>query len=108
MVKPITPQEAHDAHEESIPHEVITAFNHLIKTNWNPTSLSAVVPQDAVAKLAAEALDVTEGVLYDHHWLDVEDLFRAAGWDVEYDKPGYNESYTASFTFRRKKKIGRK
>ncbi len=32
-------------------------------------------------------------------WLNVEELYRAQGWTVTYDKPGYNESYPATFTF---------
>lgn len=37
-------------------------------------------------------------------WLNVEYLFRAAGWEVQYDKPGYNETYEAYFTFSKKVK----
>ena len=38
-------------------------------------------------------------------WLDVEDVYRKAGWEVIYDAPGYNESfYEPSFEFRIKNK----
>ena len=36
-------------------------------------------------------------------WLDVEGIYRKAGWDVEYDSPGYCEDYPATFKFRKKK-----
>lgn len=31
----------------------------------------------------------------DHGWLDLEDIYRDEGWTVEYDSPGYNETYEA-------------
>lgn len=33
------------------------------------------------------------------HWLNFEGAYRRAGWKVEFDKPGYNESYPATFKF---------
>lgn len=36
-------------------------------------------------------------------WLDFEVVYEEAGWDVVYDKPGYNESYGANFTFKAKR-----
>lgn len=42
--------------------------------------------------------------MLDREHLDVEDVYRAAGWEVTYDKPGYNETYDATFTFRSAKK----
>jgi len=38
--------------------------------------------------------------IFDKGWLNVEEVYRAAGWAVEYDKPGFNESYSATFTFK--------
>lgn len=37
--------------------------------------------------------------IFDKHWLDIEDTYRKAGWNVEYDKPGYCENYDAYFVF---------
>jgi hypothetical protein len=31
--------------------------------------------------------------------MDVEDVYQKAGWEVEFDKPGYNEDYEANFKF---------
>jgi hypothetical protein len=31
--------------------------------------------------------------------LDIEPIYREAGWIVEYDKPAYCENYDANFTF---------
>jgi hypothetical protein len=38
-------------------------------------------------------------VIFDNHWLDIEDHYRKAGWKVTYDKPSYYEDYDAFFKF---------
>jgi hypothetical protein len=43
-----------------------------------------------------------ETVIFDKHYLDVEDIYRGVGWIVEYDRPGYSEGYEPYFTFRKK------
>jgi len=103
-VRPITPETVRDQHTSLIPEEVIEAFNEMIAEEWN--GHSAKVKQDAVMarillKLATneEYRDVTRDQVFTRRWLDVEDTFRHAGWEVEYDKPAYNETYTATFTF---------
>jgi hypothetical protein len=40
---------------------------------------------------------------FKNHWLDIEDTYREQGWTVEYDSPGYNESYDAYFVFSHQK-----
>jgi len=45
---------------------------------------------------------LTRQGMYDKGWMDVEDAYRKAGWDVDFDKPGYNETYEANFTFSKK------
>jgi len=41
--------------------------------------------------------------IFEKNFLDFESVFRNVGWSVEYDKPGYCESYDAFFTFKKKK-----
>ena len=41
--------------------------------------------------------------LFDNHYLDIEPAYRNAGWKVEFDKPGYNETYDSYFVFSKKK-----
>lgn len=93
-IKPITPTEVASA---KIPDEVIKAFNDLIVAEWD--GYSAVIHQDEICTLVAERLKVKRQTVFANKWLDVEDIFRQAGWKVEYDKPGYNETYEATFTF---------
>lgn len=106
-VKPISPKEARIKKQAAIPDFVIEAFNKLIVENMS-VSGTATIQQDAVmdlimahskleTPLAPEAF--TRQDVYSRRWLDVEDLYRKQGWNVKYDKPGYNESYNAFFEF---------
>jgi hypothetical protein len=71
----------------------------LIVEDWNGSS--ATVMQPEAAKRIAKALGITTSEAFKRGLLDVEDAYRKAGWKVEYDKPGYNETYEASFKFRK-------
>lgn len=96
MTNPIRPSEV-VAHKATVlPDKVIEVFNHLIAVNFSEGR--ARVTQDAVVEsLTAAGIDRSE--IFAKHYLDVEDIYAAAGWKVEYDKPGFNESYAANFIF---------
>ena len=96
MTEPIRPQDI-----KSIkPDEVIEVFNELIQKYWDGTQ--ARFRQDEAVKLVSTKMNKAPKFLFDHHYLDIEDLYRQSGWMVEYDKPGYNESYPPTFTFSKK------
>ena len=102
MSGPISPGDVAGRKTSSIPEQVFEAFNTLIVKRWSGNS--AVVRQDeAVKAIMALMPVVTRSDVFTESWLDVEAAYRRAGWNVEYDKPGYNESYEATFTFSRKK-----
>jgi hypothetical protein len=102
-VKPIKPSEVQGKKNETIPDVVIDAFNRLIIEGLNASGTSSTVRQDeAVALIKKSDPKLTNSVLVDKGWLDIEDLYRRAGWEVSYDKPGYNESYPATFKFSKK------
>lgn len=99
-IRPVRPEEVVDLQKKLIPPEVIETFNRFIGS----TVLNgrAVVKQrEVVDALAEKGLD--RSAIYDNGWLNVEDIYRDAGWKVVYDKPGYNESYPPTFTFTAKK-----
>jgi hypothetical protein len=103
-VKPISPKALTEARKKPdfFPPEVIEAFNELITKNFNGGE--AHVGQDEVCRLARSKMakrgrKVSSDEIFDNGWMDIEPLFRANGWKVEYDKPGYNESYEAFFVF---------
>jgi hypothetical protein len=100
MSGPIKPKEVQEQREASIPEEVFEVFNDLIKKNWS--GHSATVMQGDAAHLICQKLNITSTKLYENGWMDVENAYRKAGWKVEYDKPGYNETYEANYRFTKK------
>ena len=100
-MKPITPDEVTEGKLKYMPPEVIKVFNELISKHY--LNGVAVVPQgEIVGRLSNIGFSRT--TIFENNLLDVEPLYEAAGWNVTYDKPGYNETYEASFTFRKKRK----
>ena len=102
MAGPITPDEvAALKREVVIPERVFDAFNELIAKHWN--GRTAKFKQDDVVELIlrkyGRSKSVTRNSIYANHWLDVEPIYREAGWKVIYDRPGYNETYSATFEF---------
>ena len=99
-VEPLKPADVVDAKESSMPDAVMDVWNtHIAKNFLNG---KAHILQDAVIVDLMHALDVSRAQVFATGWLDIEDIFRAVGWRVDYDKPGYNEDYAASFTFTKK------
>jgi hypothetical protein len=58
-----------------------------------------VVGQGHAVRVLTDRLEVTRDDVYDKGWLNIEPVYAEFGWVVEYDKPGYNESYDATFEF---------
>ena len=105
-VKPISPAEAEKGHRGTIPDSIINAFNKLIVKHYKPISKESVVKQDEVLDMVCGGHDsgkLKRADVFNNHWLDVEDIYREQGWNVEYDKPAYNETYDAYFVFSVKK-----
>lgn len=98
-VTALKPEEVVKARKESLPNAALEAFNQLITENFNGHG-ATVYQKDVVALMVEKGLDRDE--IYQRGWLDVEDIYRQAGWKVIYDKPGYNENYEAFFTFSKK------
>ena len=95
-MRAITPAQARKQKKFVIPDFVLQAFNELIVKNLQNGS-SRFVQDEVVRRIKEDLEDEAE---FDYDWLDVEPVYEEAGWKVEYDKPGYNETYPASFTFR--------
>ena len=98
MSGPIKPSEVRQHKTDALPEEVFIPFNDCIAPATG-TDLSAVVKQRDVAVRIAAAMSITTAEVVQRHYLDVEGSYRAEGWDVEYNKPGYNEMYDATFRF---------
>ena len=93
MTKPIRPQDV----KGEVPNVVIEIFNMLINKKFSGSS--AVIYQKEVVKILVEEHSMNSDEIFDRCYLDVEEIYRKAGWRVVYDKPAYNESYDAYWVF---------
>ena len=98
VTTPITPSEVKSLKLTGIPDQVINVVNELIVANWSNHTNRAVVKQDDILTRLTTG-ETTRQDIVSAGWLDFEDLYRKQGWIVSYDKPGYNESYSAFFEF---------
>ena len=90
--------------KSSIPDEVIEAFNELIVENWKKDS-ATIKQKDAVARIIEKLPEFKDKSteLFELGYLDVEKIFRNAGWVVKYESPDRGDSdFFAFFTFRKK------
>lgn len=99
-VKPVSPDEVLQLKTETIPDVVFETFNELIVERAQRGTI-VISQSEVVDKLVERGLERSE--IFNRHWLDIEDAYKAAGWQVLYDKPGYNESYEATWTFSKKR-----
>lgn len=96
MANPIRPEEVAARKQLVMPDAVLETFNELITRDFSGGV--ATVRQDEVVRLLV-AKGFFRVTIFGNGWLNVEDIYRKVGWQVEYDKPGYNESYGAYFKF---------
>lgn len=80
-----------------IPDAVLETFNEMIAEKFS--GASAVLKQKEITERLALKGYINRQLIFANHWLDVEVIYEQAGWTVEYEKPGYNESGEAFFTF---------
>ena len=99
-VKPITPNGARKKAEETIPDQVIEAFNELISENIGNSSYVTILQKDAIKRIKEKMPEISTDTIFAKRWLDIEQIFRKQGWKVEYDKPAYCETYEANWTFK--------
>lgn len=111
-MQPISPAEACQKTLESIPPFVFEAINELIVAKLSPNSKGVNLKQcdviDEILKKANRLENltnyslpsiVTRDLVFERHWLDFEKHYQAAGWDVTYDRPAFNETYEPTFHF---------
>lgn len=102
MIKPFTPDEAKGGKVTTLPPEVIEVFNHLLAERYS--SHIEISQPEVVGLILSKMPNVKRQEIFDKNWLDVEEVYDQYGWDVDYDKPGYNETYEATWTFTKKRK----
>jgi len=97
-MQPMTKNDVGDKiKNREFPAFVIQAFNECIEEA--KINHSSDVMQNDVIERIMKLSDSTRNQIFENHWLDIEDTFRKAGWQVSYYKPNYNESEPAYFTF---------
>lgn len=97
----MTPKQAVDLKMSRIPEKVFEAFNEAIADNLSD-GYATVKQNDVITRILGKMEGITRHDVFDNGWLDVEPFYRKKGWKVSYDKPGYNETYEASWEFKGK------
>ena len=104
-MKPIKPNEIKKQQLENIDPEMIQAVNELLMKEFESYSCS-LSQQDIIAKYFElknlENTTINRKIMFDRKQLNFEPLLEKEGWNVTYDRPGYNETYEASFKFKDK------
>lgn len=102
MTKPIRPDEIGEAKKSIIPDTVIEAFNEEIAANYT-NGKAKVLQKDVVERIRVKLKFNSTHDIYKNGWLNVEELYRAEGWSVEYAKPiAYaGEEFEAYFEFKK-------
>lgn len=119
MTKPISPSQIAAHKAKSFPAYVFDAVNDLLASEFS--NGSATIKQKHIIDrmlekankdISNEEIDdefggygssLTKDKIFSRGYLNFEEVYREAGWEVSYDKPAYNETYDASFKFKEKK-----
>lgn len=104
QVRALSPQEIMELKQEMTPPVVLDTVNRLLAENINQSGY-ATIKQDIILK-ALEATGLNRREIFDKHWLDFENQYREAGWEVTYNSPSYDESFDAYFNFSLPKQNG--
>jgi hypothetical protein len=107
--KPLTPAEAKKKRIESIPNAVVRAVNSLLDdttVRFGVTALREAILRELKAEAENYSPETmpdwckfTDPTRFPSAWFDFEPIFMKAGWEVSYDRPGYNESGETTWTF---------
>lgn len=96
---PISPDDIPAAKETVFPPFVYDCFNKCITQKY--TNGRATVYLKDVTPLIKDACK-ENNIPFHTDFLNIEEVYRAQGWNVVYDGPAYCESYDAYFVFSKK------
>lgn len=94
-VQPLKPSQVEKKKHELIPDAVLEVFNELIGKNWDG-NYSKFTLKEARALITKKL-----GKMPEIYMLDVESIYRKAGWKVTFDSPGWDESYDSFYEFKK-------
>ena len=102
MTKALSPTEVEiqskQFRRDRIPPEVVQVVNDMLIEEYGTGGVVTLLQKDIIARVR-EVTGLTNDTIYARKFMDFEDVFRAAGWKVTYDRPSYNETYEPSFRF---------
>lgn len=98
---PIKPADVTDLKKISIPEVVFEAFNELIVENFNGSE-ARVLQMDVLDRILFKSPSLDRDIVFRNGWLNIEDVYRGVGWVVGYDKPTFDETFLAHFTFKKR------
>lgn len=95
---PLSPAEIREYKgEELMPPVIFEVVNTLLADKIGRGGRIVIKQKDILHQLEERGMDPSE--VWARGYLDFEPYYQASGWNVRYDKPGYNESYDAHFVF---------
>lgn len=94
---PLKKEEVLVLKEETVPNEVIEVVNKLLVQNKNNANYIKITMEEVVEELMKIGFKRNE--VFDKGFLNFENIYRKQGWTVIFDKPSYNETYKAYYTF---------
>ena len=105
MAKVYSPEDVLKKRVETIPDYVIDAFNDLLTENYQEDE-TIIEQEDIIRKILEYSTDdeLTRETIFKKHYLDIENLYRNNGWEVDYEKPAFDELFEPFFIFKPKKK----
>lgn len=104
-IKPLSPREVIEEKVSKFDPTMIQAVNELLIQKFNENSGSALLKQDEIIDrflVIKNSEEWTRQRIFSENLLDFESVYRKEGWEVDYVKPGYNESGYFYFEFIKK------
>jgi hypothetical protein len=98
-IKPLRPDEILSNLAKTTPPVVITAVNNMLTKHFKGGSVT-IKQDEIVSEILRLSPNISRHEVFENKWMDFEEVYRQFGWSVTYDKPGYNESYDATFEFK--------
>jgi hypothetical protein len=92
---PITPGEVLGLKEKLLPGFVMRTWNRLIAQNMQ--GKTSFITQAEMVKALENFC--SRKVIFELGYLEVDEIYKKAGWKVKYDRPGFNETYEPFWEF---------
>ena len=102
--KPISPEEIEKNKKEFIYPIILETVNTILAERYSK-GRSVIIKLDEITDAFFKAHpEVKREKAFDRHLFDIEDVYRAEGWEVKFDSPSYGDSdFDSYFEFKKKK-----